>query len=300
MVHKQYDLEASPLYKLRSKKRLAELLSTNLSELKILAINIEMNYKIKYEPKLNSSEKRIIEAPSKSLKLIQKQILRYFSRLKTPDWVKAGKRGESYVTNARHHSSGKYFLCCDIEKFYPSISRNKVFQLFKYRFKMEDDIAWLITDLVTYQEHIPTGSPCSQALAYWANENMFEKIYDLSSKQEIKMSVYVDDLTFSSGKKVPVRFHGQVMRELTYNNLKLKKNKTRFFAPCQYKEVTGCCITPENKVVATNKIKAKLRNKLKVPLVEQSEADLKSIAGLVISIQQLEPKVLNGLKVNNC
>ena len=272
------------------------MLSTSSSELKILASNIETNYKIQYEPKPNSSERRIIEAPSKSLKIIQKQILRYFSRIKTPNWVKAGKRGESYVTNARHHSSGKYFLCCDIEKFYPSISRNKVFQLFKYRFKMEPDIAWLMTDLVTYGGHVPTGSPCSQILTYWVHENMFHKIQNLSSQQEINMSIYVDDLTFSSNKKIPPNFYGQVMREISYNDLNLKKSKTRFFTSSQYKEVTGCCITPENKVVATNKIKAKLRHKLKIPLLLQNSTELKSITGVINSIQQLEPDTLGFIK----
>ena len=43
MTHKQYDLETSPLYKLRSKKRLAELLSTTPQELKTLANNITVN-----------------------------------------------------------------------------------------------------------------------------------------------------------------------------------------------------------------------------------------------------------------
>lgn len=47
--------------------------------------------------------KRNINDPGKTLKSIQKVILRSLSRIETPDWLISGKRRRSYISNGIFH-----------------------------------------------------------------------------------------------------------------------------------------------------------------------------------------------------
>ena len=52
---------------------------------------------------------------------------------------------------------------------------------------------------ITTLNYIPTGSPSSQILAYFAYEEMFINMFNVSQEFNCKMTLYVDDLTFSKG-----------------------------------------------------------------------------------------------------
>lgn len=69
----------------------------------------------------------------------------------------------------------------------------------------ERDVAALITRISTYQGHLPTGSPASPVLAFYANTNLFSDIDDVTRANNVKWTCYVDDLSFS-GTKVTPRF----------------------------------------------------------------------------------------------
>ena len=60
------------------------------------------------------------------------------------------------------------------------------------------DVAKLLSDITTLN-YIPTGSPSSQILAYFAYEEMFINMFNVSQEFNCKMTLYVDDLTFSKG-----------------------------------------------------------------------------------------------------
>ena len=46
--------------------------------------------------------------------------------------------------------------------------------------------------------HLISGSPSSQILSYLVNQQMFGELQQYSNKNNITMSIYVDDITFSS------------------------------------------------------------------------------------------------------
>lgn len=85
----------------------------------------------------------------------------------------------------------------DISKFYDSASYGKIYKMFKEKFLVENDIAWILTNLVTYKGGLPTGSPTSQLIAYWAYRDMFHEIYDVVVKRGCRFSLSVDDMTFT-------------------------------------------------------------------------------------------------------
>ena len=62
----------------------------------------------------------------------------------------------------------KYILCIDIHSFYPSTDSIKVLQFYKHSLEIPNDIANILTNLTTFDAHLPTGAPTSVILAYFA------------------------------------------------------------------------------------------------------------------------------------
>lgn len=73
-----------------------------------------------------------------------------------------GKKHCSYIYNAERHKENAFVKTMDISQFYDSAQRSHIYKMFIDTFKMSNDIAWLMTNLVTYENKLPTGSPSSQ------------------------------------------------------------------------------------------------------------------------------------------
>ena len=80
----------------------------------------------------------------------------------------SGKKHSSYIVNAQYHQNNPYIFCFDLHSFFQTAARRYIFKAFVNEFKMSDDVAWLITDLVTIPKednldgYIPTGSPLAK------------------------------------------------------------------------------------------------------------------------------------------
>jgi hypothetical protein len=287
--YKKYGITQSPLYKLSSKTKLAELLNADLALLKDIVENNHKYYNV-WEIKKKDKKNRPVQSPKPKLKVIQRRIYRLLARVETPEWLMSGKKGISYVDNAKFHKENNYFLCTDINSFYPSCSKEYVFKFFKNEFKMPEDTAWFISDLVTFNNIVPTGAPTSQIIAYWAYGITFKKIQKSASKYGIKMSLYVDDITFSSDKPIPKRFIELVSKRLSEVKLQIKEEKTQTYYPNQYKTITGCCITPGNELKVTNKLRFKIVSLLKDKTIEKLTSEETNRAfGLLNAARQTEP-----------
>lgn len=187
---KCYQIENSPLYRLRNRCTLARLL--NLPK-NYFREDHNYCYDEFTKPKPNGDGARKFTVPSNDLKDIQKNICKLLERIKTPQWVMSGKKSCSYITNAEVHLKHRFVKTMDISKFYDSAQRSRIYKMFSQTFKMEHDIAWIMTDLVTYNGTLPTGSPSSQLIVYWTYCDMFQKICDLSEEHNCYFSLYVDE-----------------------------------------------------------------------------------------------------------
>ena len=67
---------------------------------------------------------------------------------------------------------------------------------------MSADVAWFISKLIIYENQLPIGSPTSQLVAFWSYKDMFDEILEYSLLNELKISVFVDDISFSSNKSI--------------------------------------------------------------------------------------------------
>lgn len=248
---KKYPFNQCALYKCRSRKKLANILFLNYQELNSIVNVIEYNcFEI---DKKNSKNKRKISAPCKELKHIQRRILTLFQSIERPEWLISGEKGKSYINNALYHKDSKYSLTLDIKSFYENCSREYVFLFFKNKLQMPNDIAKILTDIVTYNGKIPTGTPTSQLIAYYAYEDMFNEIKQLADSYNCLFTLYVDDMSFSSTCSFNhIKLYKQINLILHKYGHKLKENKINYYSKKDSKKYTGAIINPNGMLEIPN------------------------------------------------
>ena len=269
-----YEIEKSPLYGLQNKKKLASYLGIDYSNL-ILLLNDNNYNTFDVKNKINGKIRQV-EEPKPKLKLIHKKILKFLSRIKTPDYLYSSKKKCDYISNAREHLGKNYITTVDINKFYNSTKARYVFKCFLDEFKMSEDVAWLITDILTYckknennincldNAYLPTGSPTSQIVAFFAYKKTFDWINEFSIKNDITFTLFVDDMTFSSNKGIiDNKFVYVIQNRLNSVHLSLSNNKTKIYKKNSFKKVTGCIVPPNSykkeKLLVPNDLRDKIK-----------------------------------------
>jgi len=239
-VLKRYPIRESRLYCLKSKKRLASLLNIDLRALCNL-ISQGDTYRV-FSTMQDNGKPRITEEPKRELKQVHSRLLKLLSRIEPPSYLHSGTKKRSYVTNAEAHVAKGRVVKTDISKFYQSTTYHQVFVGWLREFKCSGDVAKLIADLCTYEGHVPTGSPVSMPIAFYAHKQTFDEEHRRAENQGNTFTVYVDDLTLS-GESVSLRYLCAVTK--TFRGVGLKCHKTRVFDKNSPKLVTGAIVTDE-------------------------------------------------------
>lgn len=306
----------SKLYKLSSKKYLLILLKiTDKNYLKQSYIVKQISPFIEKNPK-----PRLIEAPSESLKKIQKIIKNELSNIEVPSNVFSGIKGKSYVDNAAIHASNKFLFKIDLTAFFPCITRDTVYKFFITDLKTSPDIANILTSLVTVDlslcdiqdqesverfllmkgikttNHLISGAPTSQILSYLVNHNMFDELQTFCNKNNITMSIYVDDITFSAQNIVSHK-HKEIIYNIISKYLyRLSRSKVKYYTNNYPKSVTGTVILPNGKLIIPNSLSHKVINELRnYKDNPQDEHSRKRLQGLIVAAQQTEPTIFDNI-----
>ncbi|MFC3076464.1 reverse transcriptase family protein [Phenylobacterium terrae] len=223
-----YPLNQSPLYKLSNHKRLASLLKLELSTLRRLARSDGSAYRVWTE--VNEKGKaRLIENPYPRLKRAQARVAALLRLITPPDFLTCPVKGRSYVSNARYHRGAREIVTLDVSAYFPSTTWNRVFWFFNKQLLMSSDAAWTLASLATLNGHLPTGSPLSPLLAYYAHQDMWLRIQMLARDAGCKLTVYMDDITVS-GDVVPGALVWAIKQEVRRVGLKLSDHKERRFS----------------------------------------------------------------------
>ena len=235
---KSYSFKDSVFYKLSNKKRLADLLGSNIQELKSFVGND--SYRCFIQTK--KGKHRQIEEPVARLDRVHTRVASLLCRIEMMEAVHSGRKGLSNLSNARAHlGNGRKVITADIKRFFPTTTRLNVFDFFFNRMKCAPDIADLLSYILTYDDHIPTGSRISMPLAYFANLRMFEEMQEVAKVRHIKMTIYVDDLTFS-GATLERAFVNKLEIIAKKYGHKIHPSKTRYFREDQVKLITGAAV----------------------------------------------------------
>ncbi len=233
-TRKCYPLHQSPLYRIRGQGQFEKRLEVQWGAIdKLISPD---NYRVWL-----NNKGRQIQHPFGWLAHVHGHIGKLLARIELPDYLYSQK-GRSYADNAKQHVGTSPLIKTDIHKFYPSTTWQMVYRLFTFDFECAADIARRLADICCYQqEHLPTGSPLSGYVAFFAAKPMFDEIANLAASAQCKMTVYVDDVTVS-GQGATKELLWEIRKVIHRHGFITKLEKSRSYAPTSAKTVTGAII----------------------------------------------------------
>lgn len=284
---KKYPLQSSCFYKLSSKEKLSKILGIDLQTLEKISNSNEKNFieskvkdyrlvRVKDYAELDdkdirekiemSNGKKFVFAAIKErqcqtpngnnkqgLYKIHKRLSFLLSSIQTKEYLFSGTKGKSCPDNARYHleNSNNYIVKLDLKGFFPSVTFDSILKFFEKDLKCSTSVAKSLAKILTFKDYLPTGSPVSMVMAYYANKRMFDEIDQVVIDYGCKMSLWVDDIIISGDKAVKVSWEARKI--ITKHGLSYNKKKFKIYQPSDNKEITG--------VIITAKGEAKLRNR---------------------------------------
>ena len=288
-----HNINQSPLYKLSSRKKLAHnILKISVSNMENIA-NKDDSYE-KFDIKQGNKSRRI-EIPKPALNNIHKRIFFLLKKIEKPDYLQSGIKDRSYITNAKEHATNAPIAKIDIQRFFPSISKVMVYNFFRDTMKCSQDISAILAKLCTCDNHVPTGSCISQSIAYYSTLPLFERISKISTENDVKFTLYVDDMTFSGNNATP-EFLWEIKKLI--HSFGLKYHKCHFFPKYSNKFVTGVLIRGNSIKVRASKhrmIWEMLEELKQGPSVNENRKD--QILGHMSAAGQIEPRFLETAKL---
>jgi Reverse transcriptase (RNA-dependent DNA polymerase) len=275
----------SPLYGIQTVEQLAEVLQENVSRLTHTAWNSWRYYSVYNLPKRGRSGQirgwRLIEAPFANLKTIQKKVQTMLDVMPSPVYLTSPVKGSSTVSNAQQHWNRKGIASVDIERFYRHCSQAKVLQFFRNEMNMAVEPARIVSNLVCFRGHVPTGAPSSPLVAFYSNECLFWSIYSDIGFDRCRLSLYADDLTISEmGDRVITKpwLEKRVFGVLRKHGFQESRRKIRIYGVHKPATVTGVIVMPDGKRRMPNRLhkkmyEAKLQSgNLESPIEERERA----------------------------
>lgn len=287
---KNYPVHQSPFYKLANKRGLAALLGLTIPELRRLARNSDALYSEFDVPK-KAGGLRGVENPRRQLKMVQARIARLLGRIAAPDYLFCPVKGRCYVTNAAQHRGQRVVHCLDIRKYYPSTSSRRVYWFFRNVMSCAADIAGILTKLATYQGHLPTGSPLSPIMSFYAHYDVWGAVAAICSRNGYRLTVYIDDVTIS-GPSLSSAVLWEVKRAIHRAGLRYHKEKHYEDRPS---EITGVIVVgdklmvPNRQLKKLHNIRTELESSLMPPEEKKLRERLTGLRGQVAQILAISP-----------
>jgi len=159
--------------------------------------------------------------------------------------------------------------------------------------KCEKDVAGLLANISSVDGKLPTGSCLSQILAYYSHKKMFDDLSELANRNNLNISVYVDDIAIS-GRKASNRVMYEAIKIIKKSGLETRRSKVRRYKRGKPKLVTGVIVT-ESSIKLPNSRHLKLHQAKKTLLRElRSKIPVKninSLNGMIVSAQQIDPQL---------
>lgn len=238
---------------------------------------------------------RIIASPKYSMKLIQRWILKeILEKVAVSEQSTAFKPGvgNGAVNNANVHRYKLYLLQVDIQDFFTSIKREKVYYIFR-SIGYNSLISNIFANICTYKGYLPQGGVCSPYLSNLTCYKLDKRIKGLCDKRDILFTRYADDITLSSDDKIQLKKVYQIIEEIINDEgFKLNHNKTRFLSPNSHKVITGITVNDRN-LKASKEIKRKVRHMIHHSIVSCDYKNNDIIRGYVAYVDSVENEYRN-------
>jgi len=233
------------------------------------------NRYLQFEINKKSGGKRIINAPVKRLKVIQKCLNIIFQSVNQIHPSAFGfVENKSIYDNAKIHIGQNYVFNLDLNDFFSSIDQARIWsRLQQPPFHLNEnfgrlELANIISALLcakievnrknnenewtkVYKNVLPQGAPTSPVISNIICKQLDFYLFAVSKKFNLNYSRYADDITFSSMHNVYQKngdFITEVHRIINTQNFSINENKTRLQKIGFRQEVTGLIVNEKVNV----------------------------------------------------
>lgn len=221
--------------------------------------NIDANYtEIIIKKKMGGI--RFLYEPSKTLKSIQKRILKnILEERKLSSYSYAYRKNLSVFENAKPHVGKNIILKLDIKNFFDNINFNLVYDECFNEDLFPKKLGILLTNLCMYDNKLPQGAPTSGYISNIVMRSFDEKIGKYCEENGITYTRYSDDLSFSGDFDVNeiIVLAQNLLKE---KGLKLNKKKIKVVSKKTRQQVTGIIVN--EKVNIRRSYKNKIRQEI--------------------------------------
>jgi RNA-directed DNA polymerase len=299
---------ALPKLNLYSISRLERLLGFGRGELRRVAAHAGEYYSPfpkrekprPFQKKFKTRKPRQIDNPKGALKVIQKNIYaRILKRIRLPRNLMGGVKGHTISENARIHIGGKVLAKIDIRSFFPSITNLHVYRIWRDLLNCSPEIASLLTQLTTFERHLPQGAPTSTLLANLVILSLDQPIRTESNRNASEYSTWVDDLAFSGDNPRPLI--NAAVRELAAAGLSVSRAKVKVMGPASQKTLTGIRlgVMPRAEPRQLARVRSGI-HKLSTGAVPRHEVVdyVRSLEGKISHIASIDPRKAERLSVD--
>lgn len=183
---------------------------------------------------------RQIDNPTRQLKDIQKRILeKILSRVDLPEYMFGAVSGKTLVAHAEKHvkNQASTLVRMDISSYYPNVTCHHVYIVWHVVLSCPPPVAKLLTELTTFQWHLPQGAPTSPAIANILLASIYAPVCLASERAGLTITTWVDDLIFSGPAAREVM--ETVRATLAAAGFKIAPEKREILGPKKEKNVTG-------------------------------------------------------------
>jgi retron-type reverse transcriptase len=249
----------------KTEEDLAKAIGISLKELWFFAIHRERERQPHYVtfaiPK-RSGGKRLIMAPKRRLKAIQRKLLELLvGKLPLSENAHAFRRGRSIRTGAEPHVGKRFVLKLDLKDFFPSVSFARVRGLliaYGYSYPVATTLAVVMTEaerqpvevdgevfhVPVGQRHCVQGAPTSPGICNALLLRLDHRLAGLAKKRGLVYTRYADDLTFSGevDRTAAHKFRCIVNRIVLEEGFIIHPDKTRLTGQGNRQTVTGVVV----------------------------------------------------------
>ena len=257
---KRYNL---PIW--RTEEEVAAALGISLKELWFFAIHRERErqpHYITFSIPKRSGGKRLIMAPKRRLKMVQRKLLELLvERLPVSEHAHAFRRGRSIRTGAEPHVGKRFVLKLDLKDFFPSVTFARVRGLliaYGYSYPVATTLAILMTEaerqpvevngtifhVPVGERHCVQGAPTSPGICNALLLRLDRRLAGLAKKRGLVYTRYADDLSFSGDvdRNAANKFRSLVNRIAGEEGFTVNADKTRLMGQGNRQTVTGVVV----------------------------------------------------------
>ena len=237
-----------------------------------------------------SQRGRPIDNPLQEIKWIQDRIYRRLLKpICFPDHILGAIPKRGVMDNAERHLTARLLVTVDVRQCFPSITNLHVYRVWSDFLGCSPPVASLLTQLTTYNRHLPQGAPTSPLLANLFIWMIDEPVRRLCDQLLVVYSTWIDDLAFS-GERARHMIEPTVAL-LASNGLRVKREKIKIMGSTATKLLTGTRLGPQRVRAPKEKI-SRVRSgiqKLRLGLVpaESAEHYILGLVGQIRFINQL-------------